>query len=32
MTEIDALIDDGDLTTGGFQKTEATRYYIVLDP
>lgn len=27
MTQIDALIDDGDLSTGGFRKLESDRYY-----
>ncbi|MEM8757823.1 MAG: prepilin-type N-terminal cleavage/methylation domain-containing protein [Planctomycetota bacterium] len=30
MTELDALIDNGDLTTGGFQQFEDDRFYLVL--
>lgn len=32
MTEIDLMIDDGDLATGGFRKFAADRYYLVLMP
>lgn len=30
MAEIDALIDDGDLTTGGFRKLADDRFYYIL--
>jgi len=30
MAEIDALIDDGDLATGGFRRLAADRYYYLL--
>jgi len=30
MTEIDELFDDGDLSTGIFQNTQADRYYLLL--
>jgi len=30
MTEIDAIFDDGDLTTGSFQKFEADRFYYIV--
>ena len=30
MVNIDAMIDDGDLSTGGFQKLAADRYYFVI--
>ncbi|MEL7088777.1 MAG: hypothetical protein AAGL98_10115, partial [Planctomycetota bacterium] len=30
MADIDAILDDGDLTTGVFQKLEAGRYYFVI--
>lgn len=30
MTEIDNLIDDGDLTSGCFRKLDADRYYIIV--
>ena len=30
MTRVDTLIDDGDLTTGGFRRIAADRYYNVL--
>jgi prepilin-type N-terminal cleavage/methylation domain-containing protein len=30
MQEVDARFDDGDLTTGGFRKLDADRYYFVL--
>ena len=32
MTRVDALVDDGDLSTGLFQKLAADRYYIILVP
>jgi general secretion pathway protein G len=31
MTEIDALFDDGDLTTGGFQQFAADRFYFIVE-
>ena len=31
LTEIDAKIDDGDLTTGNFQKISATRVSLILE-
>ncbi|MEM8737725.1 MAG: prepilin-type N-terminal cleavage/methylation domain-containing protein [Planctomycetota bacterium] len=30
MQDIDELVDDGDLTTGGFRKLSSERYYIIL--
>lgn len=30
MTEVDEIFDDGDLSTGVFQKTEDSRYYLIL--
>ncbi len=30
MTEIDAMFDDGNLTTGGFRKLDDDRYYYIL--
>jgi prepilin-type N-terminal cleavage/methylation domain-containing protein len=30
MLEIDAVVDDGDLTTGGFRRLAGDRYYFVL--
>ncbi len=30
MTQVDAIIDDGDLATGAFRELQATRYYWVL--
>ncbi len=30
MTEVDAIFDDGDLTTGSFQKFEADRFYYIV--
>lgn len=30
MTEVDALVDDGDLSTGGFRKLGDARYYYIL--
>lgn len=30
MQEIDALIDDGDLATGGFRKMSNTRYFFIV--
>lgn len=30
MTEVDLLVDDGDLTTGSFRKLAAGRYYLVI--
>ncbi len=32
MQDIDAILDDGDLTTGGFQKISGDRYYFILLP
>lgn len=32
MAAIDAMIDDGDLTTGAFQKTADNRYTWILEP
>jgi type IV pilus assembly protein PilA len=32
LQEIDALIDDGDLTTGTFQKTGGSRVTLILEP
>jgi len=32
MTEIDAKIDDGDLSTGGFQNTASGRYTSIIEP
>ena len=31
MTEIDAILDDGDLTTGVFRKIAGDRYYFIID-
>ncbi|MEQ9096851.1 MAG: type II secretion system protein [Phycisphaerales bacterium] len=31
MTEVDALFDDGDLTTGGFQQFAADRFYFIVE-
>ena len=31
MTEIDALFDDGDLTTGAFQQIASDRYYYIIE-
>ena len=30
MTEIDRTLDDGDLTTGAFQKIDSDRYYNIV--
>ncbi len=30
MAKIDAIVDDGNLTTGGFQKFEAGRFYFII--
>ena len=30
MQQIDALVDDGDLSTGSFQKMSSTRYFFIL--
>jgi hypothetical protein len=30
MTTLDAMVDDGELATGGFRKLADTRYYFVL--
>ena len=32
LMEIDAMIDDGDLTTGNFQKTGGSRVTLILEP
>jgi hypothetical protein len=32
MSEIDNLIDDGDLATGYFRKLDSDRYYIIVSP
>ena len=32
MTEVDAMIDNGDLDSGGFQKIADGRYYMILAP
>jgi prepilin-type N-terminal cleavage/methylation domain-containing protein len=32
LTDIDATIDDGDLTTGNFKNTAAQRYTYILEP
>lgn len=32
MSEIDNLIDDGDLTQGYFRKLDSDRYYIIVSP
>jgi prepilin-type N-terminal cleavage/methylation domain-containing protein len=32
MTEIDAKIDDGNLSTGGFQNTASDRYTSIIEP
>jgi len=30
MTEIDAILDDGDLATGSFRQTASDRFYLLL--
>ena len=32
MQEVDALCDDGELTTGAFRKIAADRYYLIINP
>jgi prepilin-type N-terminal cleavage/methylation domain-containing protein len=32
MTVVDEMLDDGDLTTGGFRKLADQRYYALLEP
>jgi hypothetical protein len=32
MQEVDALCDDGELTTGSFRKIANDRYYLIIQP